>query len=236
MKKRGYSFYGQKIGILVFNGQSPRIPGDPGNALTFDFQVCYEIVNGSFTDLIDGSDYIKKQLLDAAKRLENKGINAIAGDCGLMGLYQKEICNYVNIPVIASSLTLIPLIEKITNSDAKIGLITGHSQLLNKKHLLNAGIENLDNLIIQGMEDESHFKEIVIDGKTNLNHWKMEKDVVNAVEKLFKKENKISAILLECSNLASYSYTINKTYNIPVFDINTCINLLHNSISPKKFY
>jgi hypothetical protein len=51
------------------------------------------------------------------------------------------------------------------------------------------------------MEDESHFKEIVIEGGTDLDQYKMESDVLNAVEKLLEKSGDISAILLECSNL-----------------------------------
>jgi hypothetical protein len=74
MVKAGYPFYGQDIGILVFNGKSPRIPGDPGNSATFNFQVCYEVVNGSFKDLIEGSEEIKDKIVNAAVNLESKGI------------------------------------------------------------------------------------------------------------------------------------------------------------------
>jgi len=236
MVKAGYPFYSQDIGILVFNGKSPRIPGDPGNSATFNFQVCYEIVDGSFKDLIEGSEEIKDKIVNAAVNLENKGIKAIVGDCGLMGLYQDEIRSAVSIPVLASSLTLIPLIREVIHKEGKIGLVTGHSELLKPKHFKGAGVDSTGDIVIQGMENENHFKEIVIEGGTDLDPNKMGKDVLNAVEKLFKKSGDISAILLECSNLASYSYAINKKYQIPVFDINSGINLLKNAVSPQKYY
>ncbi|MHC1719995.1 MAG: hypothetical protein AB9844_04720 [Clostridiaceae bacterium] len=236
MVNAGYPFYNQDIGILVFNGKSPRIPGDPGNSETFNFQVCYEVINGSFKDLIEGSDDIKGKIIDAAVNLQNKGIKAIVGDCGLMGLYQDELRNTVNIPLIASSLTLIPLIRCVTRKNSKIGLVTGHSELLKLKHFEGAGVTSTDDIIIQGMENESHFKRIVIEGGTNLDTDKMEKDVLNAVGKLLKKSDDISAVLLECSNLASFSHAINKKYGIPVFDINTGIQFLKNAVSPQKYY
>jgi len=236
MKNKGYPFYNQDIGILVFNGNSPRIAGDPGNADTFDFQVCYEIVNGSFKDLIEGSDTIKDEIVKTSIKLQEKGVKAIAGDCGLMALYQEIICDNVKIPVIASSLTLLPLIEKIVDRNSKIGVVTGHSGLLKNTHFEGAGVFDTKNIIIEGMENENHFKEIVIDGGANLDTKKMEWDVLNVVDKIIKSSNNVSAILLECSNLASFSYAVNKKYGIPVFDINTCINILKCSVAPKKYY
>ena len=44
----GRTFYGQDIGILMMDTKFPRIPGDPGNAATFDFPVCYKVVRDVF--------------------------------------------------------------------------------------------------------------------------------------------------------------------------------------------
>ncbi len=71
---RGYPFYGQYVGVLVFRGESPRVPGDPGHGATFPFPVCYEVVEGTFADLIEGSDAVKGKLCQAVKNLEAKGI------------------------------------------------------------------------------------------------------------------------------------------------------------------
>ena len=43
----GYSVYGLKIGILVLDSEIPRIPGDIGNAATYDFPVVYKVVPGA---------------------------------------------------------------------------------------------------------------------------------------------------------------------------------------------
>ena len=48
----GYSFYGQEVGVLVFRGKSPRIPGDAGHAGSFGYPVRYQIVDCGFMDLV----------------------------------------------------------------------------------------------------------------------------------------------------------------------------------------
>jgi len=233
--KGGFSFYGQKIGILVFNQKSPRVPGDPGHSATFDFPVCYEIVNGSFSELINGSQKVEEQLIKSIKNLENKGIKAVVGDCGLMALYQRKMAGATNLSVLSSSLLLVPLIWDLIGREGSIGIITGHSELLNEKHMIGAGITEDINVTIQGMEEEPHFSEVVIKGGLELDTELMKKDVLSAVEKIVKRDNKIKAILLECSNLASYSKYVYDAFNIPVYDVVIGANILEYSVNPPRY-
>ena len=46
----GRNTYGQAIGILMMDTSFPRIPGDIGNATTFDFPVRYQVVKGASPD------------------------------------------------------------------------------------------------------------------------------------------------------------------------------------------
>ncbi|MDW7669839.1 MAG: hypothetical protein SCJ93_13530 [Bacillota bacterium] len=232
---KGFPFYGQRIGVLVFNGTAPRIPGDPGDADTYDFGVRYGIVKGSFSDLINGSENIKVELVRVCKELENQGIKAIVGDCGLMGLYQNDIKNSIEIPVITSSIVLIPFIESIISDNKKIGIVTGHSELLKKDHLMGGGVKNFDRLVIKGMQNSKHFKKIVIDGGDKLNRDLMSIEVVDVVYEMIEDNKDIGAIVLECSNLGTYSRDIWTKFKIPVFDINTCTNFLFNSVFPQKY-
>lgn len=52
--KGGYTNYGQTIGILMLDTIFPRLPGDIGNAETFDFPVKYKIVKGAQPNKIMG--------------------------------------------------------------------------------------------------------------------------------------------------------------------------------------
>ncbi len=47
MIKGGYPYYGEAIGILMFdNRRYPMIPGNVGNASTYDFPVRLKVVKG----------------------------------------------------------------------------------------------------------------------------------------------------------------------------------------------
>ena len=48
----GKNIYGYPIGILMLETQFPRIPGEIGNATTWDFPVFYKIVNKATPDVV----------------------------------------------------------------------------------------------------------------------------------------------------------------------------------------
>ena len=152
------------IGVLKFASAGDRLVGDPGMEGTFTFPVCYGTVPGSYRDLIEGSQEACTNLCAAAKALERQGAWALAGDCGLMALYQKEIADSVRVPVVSSSLVLLPMIQQMLGETLKVGVLTGHSLLLQKKHLEAVGAD-IEKLVIQGMETQPHFCRVVIEGE-----------------------------------------------------------------------
>ena len=233
MMRTGYSFYAQDIGILVFSTTTPRIPGDAGNALSFRYPVCYQIVKGGFADLIDGSPEIRKNILDAVEKLKAKGISAVIGDCGLMSLYQQDMAE--KLITAASSLCQIPLIWQLIGKKGKIGIITGHSKLLKETHLLQSGWVPEIPLVIQGMEEEAHFNEIIIKEGHALKPELMEQDVCRACQKLQAQDKDLRAVLIECSNLASFSRTVRDETGLPVFDLIGAADLIAHSVCPRRY-
>ncbi len=233
--KSGYPFYGQDVGVLVFSTVTPRIPGDAGNAHTFPFPVRYEIVQGGFADLIKGSDTIKENLRIACENLKKVGIKAIVGDCGLMSLYQDYLAEIISLPIAASSLCQIPLIWELIGRNGKIGIITGHSELLSLSHLENSGWHKGIGISIKGLQDEDHFNEIVIQGGLHLHVDKMRKNILHAVGDLLNQEPDIKALLFECSNIATFSNDVAEEYCLPVFDVFSVAQLLEYSVNPRKF-
>ena len=236
--KGGFPFYGQAVGVLVFNQQGPRVPGDPGNNFTFQYPVCYEVINGSFSDLIQGSDEIKSKLIHAVDNLYKKGIRGIIGDCGLMALYQAEMAEKSGMVVLSSALVMIPLVWQLIGRKGSIGILTGHSDLLSEKHLRAAGWNEDIKITIQGMQDEPHFTDTVIRGNPNLDVKLMRRDVLNGAEKLIKKGAKhwpVRAIILECSNLATYSTDVYREFEIPVFDISAGADLIQSCVQPRSY-
>lgn len=230
----GYPFYGQDIAVLVFSTTTPRIAGDAGNNASFDFPVRYEIVEGGFADLIEGSPQILNKLQTALHRLKGYGIKGVVGDCGLMSLYQREIARE-GIPFVGSALCLMPALWEMVGRQGTLGVLTGHSQLLSEQHLRASGWHEGIPLCIQGMEEEKHFSEIVIQGGHHLNPDLMRQDVLSATEKLKARAKDLSALIVECTNLGTYSRDMYQSLHVPVLDVLSCAVLLQRMVHPPVF-
>lgn len=232
----GYSFYGQKIGVLVFVGKAPRIPGDPGNAQTFSYPVRYKVIRGSFRDLVRESEGVKEAVIQSCRELKTEGVTAVIADCGLMSIYQDIIGKESGVLFAGASLLQVPLIWQFLGASGSIGIITGHSGLLSEKHLRRSGITPDIRIAIQGMQDEPEFSRVVLNGATDLVPERMEKDVLAAGEKLKSKEPDLRAVVLECSNLGSFSRALAEHLDLPVFDMISLANLLAYGVIPPKYY
>lgn len=231
----GRPFYGQHIGVLVFSTVTPRIPGDAGHAETFSYPVRYEVVQGGFADLIEGGPAIQQNLLDACLRLKKAGARGIVGDCGLMSLYQDFLGAEVGLPFVGSALCQIPTVWQMVGRKGAIGVLTGHSELLGARHLRASGWREEIHISVQGLQDEDHFREIVIEGGLHLDPKRMEEDVLRATQKLMNKTPNLAAIIVECSNLGTYARKMRDLSGVPVFDVISAANLLAYSVHPPLY-
>src|SRR5437867_7667547 len=99
--RRGQVAYGYSIGIVCLEYYLPFIPGDVGNASTYDFPVLYREVKGAtFEAIIQRQDpAMAAPIVEAAQELERQGAKAITSDCGYFGAYQREVTAAVDVPV-----------------------------------------------------------------------------------------------------------------------------------------
>ena len=67
------SFSGQVLGIIAVKLDYPKLPGNVANACTFNYPVCYEVVDFEIEQLFAGDPAIKQMIIDAAKKLEAQG-------------------------------------------------------------------------------------------------------------------------------------------------------------------
>ena len=232
---KGHSYYGQDIGVLVNASESPRGPGDAGHAGSFRYQVRYQITGTSFGDLVEGSPEARKKLIKAAQRLKDAGCRGIVADCGLMSRYQDDVAREVGIPFVGASLIQIPIVWHMVGCCGTMGIITGHSDLLKKDHLRSSGWSEEIKLAIEGMQTRAHFNEIVICGGMDLDPARMSAEVVDAALTLRRNEPELKAIILECSNLATYSRAVAKATGLPVFDTMSAANLLQYGLCPPAY-
>ena len=119
----GKNIYGYPIGILMLETQFPRIPGDIGNATTWDFPVLYKIVKKATPDIVvrKGAAGMLESFIRGAQELEREGVGAITTNCGFLALFQKEMGEAVNVPVFTSSLMQVPLVYLMLKRSQQIG-------------------------------------------------------------------------------------------------------------------
>ena len=111
----GFNQYGFTVGILMLDTRFPRIPGDMGHAATFPFPVRYHRVAGASPDLVvrQGAAGLLPAFVEGARQLEREGVGAVTTNCGFLVKYQAELAAAVRIPVLTSSLLLVPLVHRM---------------------------------------------------------------------------------------------------------------------------
>ena len=88
----------------------PRIHGDVGIAMSFDFPVLYKVVPGATSDRVvrERGEGLDDAFANAAKELVQIGADGIGTSCGFLSLFQDKLANVAGVPVATSSLMQVP--------------------------------------------------------------------------------------------------------------------------------
>ena len=141
----GKTVYGAAVGILVLDTKFPRMPGDIGYAPTWPFPVLYKVVRGASGERVttakpdDHSTGLLKAFLKAGAELVAEGADGLTTTCGFLSIYQKELAAHCDVPVAASSLMQIPLVERLLPPGKRVGVLTFNASRLTPEHFVAAG-------------------------------------------------------------------------------------------------
>jgi aspartate/glutamate racemase len=232
----GKNIYGYPIGILMLETKFPRIPGEIGNATTWDFPVLYKIVKKATPDVVvrKGAAGQLEAFIQGAQELEKEGVRAITTNCGFLALFQKEMASAVNIPVFTSSLMQVPLAYVMIKPSQKVGIITIHSKSLTQKHLSCVGADKIPQ-VIYGTEGEEEFSRVILDDEMELDVNKSRDELVRVSKRMLLEHPEVGAIVLECTNMPPYAPAIQKEINLPIFDIYTLVIMVYHAVVKKEF-
>jgi hypothetical protein len=235
--RRGQVAYGYSVGIVCLEYYLPFIPGDVGNASTYDFPVLYREVKGAtFEAIIERQDPAMAPLvLAAAEELVRQGAKAITSDCGYFGAYQQEVAAALPVPVFLSSLMQAPLILAMLGSRRELAALVANGASLSERVLDALGIHDRSRIVFRGLEDKTEFRRTVIDECGTLDVDAVEQEVVEAALEVQAGHPELGAILLECSDLPPYSAAVQAATGLPVFDWIGFINYVHQSVVAKPY-
>ncbi len=232
----GYNVYGYDIGVLMLDSVFPRIPGDIGNAQTWDFPVLYKKVSGRKPGkiVLDLSADDLQPFIEGARELEQQGVNAITTSCGFLSLFQEELSSAVSVPVLTSALLLAPMVKRMLGN-RKVGIITANSQTLTEKHLLAVGVNRPGDYCIIGLEGQKCFTNFTVQNWDSVDISICKQELLNAALALKDNNPDIGALVLECTNMAPFSFAIGQLLHLPVFDIVSLVKLMHLSFNPQNY-
>jgi hypothetical protein len=232
----GQSFYGFSLGIMLMENHCARPVGDVGHAATFDFPVLYDVADGADVRAVveQGGPELLDYFIASAKRLEARGVRAIASSCGFTALYQRQIAEAVSVPVAMSSLLQLPLALRLLPANARIGVVTANASTLTEAHLTAAGLTpaEQERLTLVGLEDTSAFYPSIVGGRLELDVDAVRAEVVAACRSALDGDPRIRTWVFECTNLPPYRAAVQNATGLPVHDAVTLFTWLHGSTQP----
>lgn len=231
----GSSHYGHVAGVLCLPSVIPRPVGDPGHAQTFEFPVLHEVVeNVTFRQVLDRDHGTLPHIVKAANRLEAKGVRFILSTCGLYAPLQGPIAAQLRVPFIGSALHAVPFLQSLLPGGQRIGVLTGHAGLLQDEHVMPSGYR-LADVCIQGMEDYSEFRRVVLEGAREMNFRRMRREAMNAASALVGADDRVGMLVLECPNLVPFRADIQAATGLPVYDVVNLASLIASGFSIRDF-
>ena len=235
--RRGQVAYGYSVGIVCLEYYLPFIPGDVGNASTYDFPVLYREVKGATFDaiIVRQDPAMAPLIVEAAQELERQGVKAITSDCGYFGAYQREVAEAVSVPVFLSSLMQLPLVLSMLAPREKVAALVANGASLSDVFFERLGIVDTSRVVFRGLEDKTEFRRTVLEEVGTLDADLVEREVVEAALEVQAQHPDVGAILLECSDLPPYSGAVQAATGLPVFDWIGFINYVHQAVNAKPY-
>ncbi len=217
--------YGQAVGILLLDGRAPFVPGDVGNAHTYDYPVVYKTVEGLTTmRCLRQEPGWQEKVVAAAQELEAAGVRGISSDCGFMVQYQPAVAAALTIPVYLSSLLQLKTLARFFAPDRPIGIVTADSTNFSVDFLRRTHTLPPNPIVIRGMQDEPEFGHAIMRESGTLDSDKITAETVAKCREMKDERPDLAAILLECSVLPPYAKAVQDALDVPVFDFISMID------------
>lgn len=252
-EKRGYSdedvtgykgryIYGATVGIVQLPANIPMLPGDMGNASTFDFPVLYELIpdiDPFWVLAAEPHPVVLEKTIAACKRLTMQGVRSIIGNCGFFANYQPEVSQALDTGVqfFNGSLMQVPMLLASVGANKKVGVMTANAELLIPSPALkNSGVEasDMDRVVIYGAEKGEHMNNITGE-KGRFNPKAFEKELVDLATKMVEEHPDVGALVLECTEFPPYAHAIQNAIRRSVWDFVTMTNFMHAGAMRRPF-
>jgi len=212
------------LGLIKLDAHFPRLPGDLGLASSWGPHVLEVVVQGALPELIVKQQLAFKQssfaplFADAVQTLVQKGATAITTSCGFLVLWQKELQALSPVPVITSSLCLLP---ELLHREQHVGVLSIDAHSLTPLHWAGAGLgpHLVRRLVVKGMPPDGHFCQSILGNQAHLDADQAQQEVVAAALSLVQESPQLKTLVLECTNLPPYQSAIEMATGLKVLSL-----------------
>ncbi|WIW50286.1 hypothetical protein ML401_38280 (plasmid) [Bradyrhizobium sp. 62B] len=227
------------LGVLLLERGLQPAPAHPRplpnsilNPATFDFPVISETVEGAWVEnVVRGDPSLESAYVAAARRLVDRGAIVISSNCGFSVRHQTAVAASVNVPVVMSSLLLLPALLRQLPPTNKIAVLTYDSTHCGDDLLgLNDPAERA-RIVIGGIEGGKFWHDELKRPPPSVDVAAIEKDVAACVARLRVAHPEIGLLLFECAGFPLVAAAIRRISKLPVYDITSLCRLAIASVA-----
>ncbi|WP_101067692.1 aspartate/glutamate racemase family protein [Roseovarius salinarum] len=231
----GKSVYGAAVGILMLDARFPRIPGDMGNAATWPFPVHYRVVRTASPDHVvrRGAEGLLEAFVAAGRELVSDGVDGITTNCGFLSLFQGDLAAAVGVPVAASSLMQVAMVDRLLPPGRRTGILTISASTLTPAHLAAAGVP--EGTPVGSTEGGREFTRVILDDEPALDVAAARADNIEAAQALQAAHPDLGALVLECTNMMPYAADIAAATGLPVFTMESFVSWFQSGLVPRRY-
>ncbi|AGB73634.1 MULTISPECIES: hypothetical protein [Rhizobium] len=215
------------LGLLELDeGVSPDSPllspreGSLLHPATFGGPVITEMVEGAFAEVvIRGDASLEHACIAAAQRLVDRGANVVAADCGFLIRHQSAISAAVNVPVITSSLLLIPTLLRQLSPAKKLAVLTADSRHCTEDLLGIQHPADRKRVVVGGIEGGVYVRNAVARPFVRTALDQIQQEVGARIDQLRSDHPEIAMILFECTGFPVVANALRLKTGLPIYDI-----------------
>lgn len=212
------------LGLVLLDTRFPRPMGDAGNPASWPVPVLTRVVPKAWPDQVVTSAQALREgplpamFAQAMQDLAAQGAKAITTSCGFLVLLQGELQAAVAVPVVTSSLLLLP---RLLEREAQVGVLTISARSLSRDHLLRAGVppRRLDDVVVEGVDPAGEFVRAILGNDSRMDLAAAERDVVAGACALQRRAPALATLVLECTNMPPYARAVREATGLRVLSL-----------------
>lgn len=202
------------------------------NSDTFNFPTIRDTVAGAWVEnVVRGDPTVEPAFIAAARRLVEQGAVAISSTCGFSIRHQPAIAASVNVPVLTSSLLLLPALLGQVSPAAKIAVLTYDSTHCGQELLGINDPAQRARIVIGGIEGGKYWHDELKRPPPPTDVTALEAEVAVCVARLRAAHPEIAVLLLECAAFPIVAPAIRRIAQLPVYDLTSLCRMTMASIA-----